>query len=173
MKHLAGIYRADEGYAMVCGKPVFNSADLRSTMFYIPDELYFFGQYSIDETARLYAGIYPSWNWERYNLLKKAFPIDTKRRIVKLSKGMQRQVAFWLGIRSMPCVMLMDEPVDGLDPVMRKQVWNLMLQDVAEREMTVLISSHNLRELEDVCDSIGILHGGKIMVERDTTRLSM
>lgn len=167
IKHLAGIYRADGGCAMVCGETVFNNAGPKRNMFYIPDELYFFSQYSIDETARFYAGIYPSWDWERYNLLKRAFPIDTKRRIVKLSKGMQKQVAFWLGISSLPRLMLMDEPVDGLDPVMRKQVWNLMLQDVAEREMTVLVSSHNLRELEDVCDSIGILHGGKIIVERE------
>lgn len=167
IKHLAGIYRADKGCSMVSGEMVFNNPNPIRNMFYIPDELYFYSQYSIDETARFYAGIYPSWNWERYNLLKKAFPIDTKRRIVKLSKGMQKQVAFWLGISSMPSLMLMDEPVDGLDPVMRKQVWNLMLQDVAERQMTVLVSSHNLRELEDVCDSIGILHGGKIIVERE------
>ncbi len=167
IKHLAGIYRADDGCVTVCGEKVFNNPGPKSTMFYIPDELYFFGQYSIDAAARFYAGNYPSWNWERYNLLKRAFPIDPKRSIVKLSKGMQKQVAFWLGMSTMPRLMLMDEPVDGLDPVMRRQVWNLMLQDVAEREMTVLVSSHNLRELEDVCDSIGILHNGKIMVERE------
>lgn len=167
IKHLTGIYRADEGSTMVCGEEVFNNPDAMKNLFYIPDELYFFSQYSIEEAARFYAGIYPSWNWDRYNLLKKAFPIDTKRRIVKLSKGMQKQVVFWLGLSSMPDVMLMDEPVDGLDPVMRKQVWNLLLQDVAEREMTVLVSSHNLRELEDVCDSVGILHSGKIMIEKE------
>jgi ABC-2 type transport system ATP-binding protein len=103
---------------------------------------------------------------EKVNQLKEAFPIDTKKRIVKLSKGMQKQVAFWLGISSMPQLMLMDEPVDGLDPVMRRQVWNLMLQDVAERKMTVLVSSHNLRELEDVCDSIGIMQNRKIAIEK-------
>jgi len=173
IKHLAGIYQADKGCTMICREMVFNNASPKRSIFYIPDELYFFSQYSIDETARFYAGIYPSWNWERYNLLKRAFPIDTKRRIANLSKGMQKQVAFWLGISSMPSLMLMDEPVDGLDPVMRKQVWNLMLQDVAEREMTVLVSSHNLRELEDVCDSIGILHGGKIIVERELDDLKI
>lgn len=167
IKHLAGLYRADRGYAMVCGENVYNSADSRRKLFYIPDELYFFSQYSIDEAARFYAEIYPAWSWARYNDLKKAFPIDTGKRIVKLSKGMQKQVAFWLAVSSMPQVMIMDEPVDGLDPVMRKQVWNLMLQDVAEREMTVLVSSHNLRELEDVCDSVGILQGGKIIIEKD------
>jgi ABC-2 type transport system ATP-binding protein len=173
IKHLAGIYRADRGSAMVCGESVFNNAVPKMNLFYIPDELYFFSQYSIEDTARFYAGIYPSWNWERYNLLKEAFRIDTKRRIVKLSKGMQKQVAFWLGISTMPQLMLMDEPADGLDPVMRRQVWNLMLQDVAEREMTVLISSHNLRELEDVCDSIGILHDGRIIVEKELDDLKL
>ncbi len=167
IKHLTGIYRADAGCATVCGENICNSADSRMKLFYIPDELYFFSQYSIEEAARFYADIYPAWNWERYNNLKKAFPIDTGKRIVKLSKGMQKQVAFWLGISSMPQLMIMDEPVDGLDPVMRKQVWNLMLQDVAEREMTVLISSHNLRELEDVCDTVGILHSGKIIIEKE------
>ena len=167
IKHLAGIYRADGGCATVCGENVYNSTDSRMKLFYIPDELYFFSQYSIDATARFYAEIYPAWSWERYNKLKEAFPIDTGKRIVKLSKGMQKQVAFWLGISTMPQIMIMDEPVDGLDPVMRKQVWNLVLQDVAEREMTVLISSHNLRELEDVCDTVGILQGGKIIVEKE------
>jgi ABC-2 type transport system ATP-binding protein len=117
--------------------------------------------------ARFYAKIYSSWNWERFRLLKEAFPFGTGRKIAKLSKGMQKQVAFWLGISCMPRVMLMDEPMDGLDPVMRRQVWNLLLQDVAEREMTVLVSSHNLRELEEVCDSVGILHAGKILLEKN------
>jgi len=138
---------------------------------YIPDDLYFFSQYSIEETAGFYASFYPTWNWERYRILKQVFSLDAKRRITRLSRGMQKQVAFWLGICVMPRVMILDEPVDGLDPVMRKKVWNLVLQDVAERETTVLISSHNLRELEDVCDHVGILHNGTILVEKDLDNL--
>ncbi len=167
IKHLAGIYRPDKGIITVCGEKMGEGADIKNKMFYIPDEMYFYSQYSIDETAHFYSAFYPSWSWKRYNQLKEAFPIDTGRRIVKLSKGMQKQVAFWLGISSMPQLMLMDEPVDGLDPVMRRQVWNLLLQDVAEREMTVLVSSHNLRELEDVCDSIGIMQDKKIIIEKN------
>ena len=89
-----------------------------------------------------------------------------KRKPRRLSKGMQKQVAFWLGLSSQPDVMILDEPVDGLDPVMRRNVWKLMLQAVSENEMTVLVSSHNLRELEDVCDYVGILHEGKVVIEK-------
>jgi ABC-2 type transport system ATP-binding protein len=167
IKHLAGIYRADRGTVEVDGEKVYDNPVSLGKLFYIPDDPCFFNGYDIEEMARFYAKIYSSWNWERFRLLKEAFPFGTGRKIAKLSKGMQKQVAFWLGISCMPRVMLMDEPMDGLDPVMRRQVWNLLLQDVAEREMTVLVSSHNLRELEEVCDSVGILHDGKILLEKN------
>ena len=118
------------------------------------------------ETAKLYAGIYPNWNWDIFDKMKDIFKINVKRRVRRLSKGMQKQVAFWLGLSTQPDVMILDEPVDGLDPVMRRNVWSLMLQAVSEREMTVLVSSHNLRELEDVCDHVGILHEGKVVIEK-------
>ncbi len=171
IKHLAGVYRQDAGTVTVDGRPVYENPEVKALLVYIPDDLYFFSQYSIEETARFYAGLYPDWSWERYRLLKQVFSIDPGRRVTRLSRGMQKQVAFWLGICAMPRVMLLDEPVDGLDPVMRKQVWNLVLQDVAERQTTVLVSSHNLRELEDVCDHVGILHNGTILVERDLDEL--
>ncbi|ATW27311.1 ABC transporter ATP-binding protein [Candidatus Formimonas warabiya] len=167
IKHLAGIYRQDSGQVTIDGEPVYENPRVKSSLVYIPDDLYFFSQYSIDEMAKFYAGIYPAWNWDRFHLLKQVFPLESKGRITHLSKGMQKQVAFWLGICMMPRVMILDEPVDGLDPVMRKKVWNLVLQDVAEHRTTVLVSSHNLRELEDVCDHVGILHQGKIVVERE------
>lgn len=171
IKHLAGVYRQDAGTVTVDCRPVYENPEVKALLVYIPDELYFFSQYSIEETARFYAGLYPTWSWERYRLLRQVFSIDPGRRVTRLSRGMQKQVAFWLGICAMPRVMLLDEPVDGLDPVMRKQVWSLLLQDVAERETTVLVSSHNLRELEDVCDHVGILHNGTILVERDLDEL--
>lgn len=167
IKHLTGLYRQDQGLVSIDDQPVYENPQVKAQMIYIPDDLYFFSQSSIDEMAKFYSKIYPAWNWNRYEQLKQVFPIDSKRRVVKLSKGMQKQLAFWLGISSMPKVMILDEPVDGLDPVMRKKVWSLILQDVAERQVTVLVSSHNLRELEDVCDHIGILHNGKIVVERE------
>lgn len=167
IKHLTGLYRQDQGTVTVADQPVYENPQVKGQIIYIPDDLYFFSQASIAETARFYSKIYPDWNWQRYEQLNQVFPIDSKRRVIKLSKGMQKQVAFWLGISAMPKVMILDEPVDGLDPVMRKKVWNLILQDVEERQVSVLVSSHNLRELEDVCDHIGILHKGKIVVERE------
>ncbi|ADI02512.1 ABC transporter ATP-binding protein [Syntrophothermus lipocalidus] len=167
IKHLVGVYRQDAGSVTIDGQPVYENMAVKSFLVYIPDELFFFSEYSIAETARFYASLYPGWDWERFHRLKQVFAIDIDRRISRLSRGMQKQVAFWLGICASPRVMILDEPVDGLDPVMRKKVWSLVLQDVAERETTVLVSSHNLRELEDVCDYIGILHNGKILVEKD------
>lgn len=167
IKHLMGIYKQDSGTVLINGEPVYENQKIKSSMVYIPDDLYFFSQYSIKDAARLYAAMYPQWNWQRYETLEQVFPLDDKKRIVRLSKGMQRQAAFWLGMCVMPQIMILDEPVDGLDPIMRKKVWNLMLQDVAERGTTVLVSSHNLRELEDVVDHIGIIHEGRMVVERN------
>lgn len=171
IKHIMGLYRPDEGTILVGGKPIYENTEEKSSIVYIPDDLYFFSLYSIEDTARFYSALYPSWNWDRYERLKEVFQIDPKKKILRLSKGMQKQVAFWLGICQMPRLMVLDEPVDGLDPIMRKKVWNLILQDVAERNTSVLVSSHNLRELEDVCDHIGILHNGKVVVESELDNL--
>lgn len=167
IKHLVGIYKNESGSIFIDNKSVFDNPETKSEIIYISDDLFYFSQYSIKEMADFYASMYPNWSWERFNTLKQVFPIDVKRRVVKLSKGMQKQVAFWIGISAKPKVMILDEPVDGLDPVMRKKVWNLILQDVSEYGTTVLVSSHNLRELEDVCDHVGILFKGKMMVERE------
>ena len=110
--------------------------------------------------------IYPAFSNERYEAIKGIFKLDEKRQIRKLSKGMKKQVAFWLSLSAMPDVLILDEPLDGLDPVMRKQVLNLVIADVADREMTVLVSSHNLRELEDICDWVGIIHQGRMILEK-------
>lgn len=167
IKHLTGVYKQDSGSVLINGEPIYENTKTKSVMVYIPDDLYFFSQYSIQDAARLYASIYPEWNQQRYDALKQVFSLDDTKSINRLSKGMQRQAAFWLGICTMPQIMILDEPVDGLDPIMRRKVWNLILQDVAERGTTVLVSSHNLRELEDVVDHVGILHNGKIVLERE------
>ena len=167
IKNLTGIYTPDSGSLEIDGLPVFENPDIKQELIYIGDDLYFFPTYSIMDMAKFYAGIYKNWNWERFNNLKEVFKIDVKRKVRRLSKGMQKQVAFWLGICACPKVMILDEPVDGLDPVMRKNVWKIVLQDVAERQTTVLVSSHNLRELEDVCDHVGIMHRGKIVLEKE------
>ena len=120
---------------------------------------------------RYYRGIYPKFDAARYQKLGEVFQLDPKRQIRRLSKGMQKQAAFWLAMSLRPDVLILDEPVDGLDPVMRRQVWNLVLADVAENGTTVLISSHNLRELEDVCDHVGIMNGGKVLLEHPLAEL--
>ena len=141
-------------------------------MAVIPDELYYFGTASTRDMMKFYKGIYPNFDMERYEKLKEAFPaVDEKRPIRRLSKGMQKQSAFWLALCCKPDYLLLDEPVDGLDPVMRRQVWSLLMGDVAERGTTVLVSSHNLRELEDVCDHVGILSHGKVALERSLSEL--
>lgn len=166
IKIMTGIYRPNSGSVYIDGEPVYENQEIKSRMIYISDDLYFFPGYSIKDMASYYKGIYPNWSDERFNAMAEIFKIDIKRSVRRLSKGMQKQVAFWLGLSANPDIMILDEPVDGLDPVMRKNVWNLMLSDVAEREMTVLVSSHNLRELEDVCDHVGIMNKGKVVIEK-------
>lgn len=167
LKTLVGIYKQDEGEVLIEGEKVFENVDTKFKIIFIPDALYFFTQYNIKDMAKFYKRIYPSWNQERYERLKDAFNIDVNKKIHRLSKGMQRQVSFWLALSCMPDLLVLDEPLDGLDPVMRQKVKNLIIQDVAERQMTVLISSHNLRELEDLCDHIGILHKGTLLLQKD------
>lgn len=166
IKIMTGIYRANSGTVLMDGEEIYENPGLKSRMMYISDDLYFFPGYSIKEMASYYKGIYPNWSDERFYAMADIFKIDIKRVVRRLSKGMQKQVAFWLALSANPDIMILDEPVDGLDPVMRKNVWSLMLNDVAEREMTVLVSSHNLRELEDVCDYVGIMNKGQVVIEK-------
>lgn len=166
IKTLCGVYKSDSGKIEVDGEDIYENSKLKERMICISDDLFFFQTYSIQDMANFYAGMYPNWSWEHFEKMKDVFRIDIKRKVRRLSKGMQKQVAFWLGISAMPDIMILDEPVDGLDPVMRRNVWKLMLQAVSEREMTVLVSSHNLRELEDVCDHVGIVYKGKLVIEK-------
>ncbi|MCT4617850.1 MAG: ABC transporter ATP-binding protein [Marinisporobacter sp.] len=167
IKHLVGIYKQDNGEILINGEKVFENNAVKRTIGYIPDDFYHFPMYSIKNMASFYKKMYPSWNKERYLSLLHAFELDENKRISKLSKGMQKQVAFILTLSIMPEVMILDEPIDGLDPLMRKKVWKYIVADVAERESSVLISSHNLKELESICDSVGILNKGKMLIERD------
>ncbi len=171
IRHLAGIYRQDSGDVLVDGQPVYENTAVKSRMAVIGDDWYYFPQAGIREMAKFYAGVYPAFSWERYEKLKQVFPLDEKMMLRRMSKGMQKQAAFWLTVCCMPEYLILDEPVDGLDPVMRRQVWSLLLGDVAERGTTVLVSSHNLRELEDVCDHVGILNRGRVLLERSLSDL--
>lgn len=167
LKILAGIYRQDYGQVMIDSQAIYENNDVKARTVFIPDNPYYFSNYTIKDMAAYYARIYPNWDQERFEKLQGVFNLDFNRSCKKLSKGMQRQVAFWLGLALKPDLMILDEPLDGLDPVMRQKVRNLLIQDVAERDMSVLISSHNLRDLEDVCDHIGILHKGKMLLQKD------
>lgn len=166
IKALMGIYRPDSGKITLDGREICENESVKERIAYVSDDLFFYTTYNILQTAKLYAGLYPNWSWELFYKLHDIYKIDLTRKVVRLSKGMQKQVAFWLGISAQPDVMILDEPIDGLDPVMRRNTWKLILNEVALREMTVLISSHNLRELEDVCDHVGIVFGGKVVIEK-------
>ena len=172
LRHITGVYRPDSGSVSVDGKPVYENPEIKARIAVIPDELYYFNSASTRDMMRFYRGICPKFDMERYETLRKAFPeVDEKAPIRRLSKGMQKQSAFWLALCCNPELLVLDEPVDGLDPVMRRQVWSLLMGDVAQRGTTVLVSSHNLRELEDVCDHVGILSHGKVLLERSLTDL--
>ena len=171
IRHFTGVYRPDSGQVTLDGQPVYENPAAKSRMAVIPDDWYYFPQASIRDMARLYAGTHPFFSWDRYHKLREAFPLPEKQLLRRMSKGMQKQAAFWLVMSCMPEVLVLDEPVDGLDPVMRRQVWSLLLGDVADRGTTVLVSSHNLRELEDVCDHVGIMDHGHVLLERSLAQL--
>lgn len=153
------------------GQPVWENAGVKARIASIPDDWFYFMQAGLRDMMRFYRGFYPNFNLERYEKLKEVFALDETRSLRRMSKGQQKQAAFWLAMCTMPDYLILDEPVDGLDPVMRRQVWSLILQDVAERGTTVLVSSHNLRELEDVCDHVGVMSRGKLLLEHSLSEL--
>lgn len=171
IKHIAGILRADSGEVLVDGEGVFENAAAKARLAYIPDDVFYFPQACVQDMMRFYRGIYRSFDSARFERLGRVFDIDPRRPIRRLSRGMQKQAAFWLAVSLRPQMLILDEPVDGLDPVMRRQVWAIIMQDVAENGLTVLISSHNLRELEDVCDRVGMISRGKLLLERGLSDL--
>ena len=172
IRHLAGIYRQDGGEVLVGGEPVYENPAVKARIAYIPDEIFYYGAATIRDMTGFCRSMIPAFSDERFEKLAPAFPeLRPEQTMRRLSKGMQKQAAFWIALSCCPEVILLDEPVDGLDPVMRRQVWSLLLQDVAERGTTVLVSSHNLRELEDVCDHVGIMDRGKMLLERPLSEL--
>ena len=171
IRHLTGIYRQDSGEVLVEGEPIYENPAKKALIAAIPDDWFYFQSASVRDMMKFYRGFYPTFDVDRYERFKEVFPIPEKSVIRRLSKGMQKQVAFWLTMSCRPKYLILDEPVDGLDPVMRRQVWSLMMADVAEHGTTVLVSSHNLRELEDVCDHVGIMNKGKILLERSLSDL--
>ena len=166
IRHMTGVYRPDSGTVTMEGQPIYENAAAKTRIGYIPDEIFYFPSASLEEMRAYYRGIYPQFDNALFDRLKEVFQLPQKGQLRRFSKGMQKQAAFQLAISCRPDLLVLDEPVDGLDPVMRRQVWSLILSDVAQKGTTVLISSHNLRELEDICDHVGIMDHGKMLLER-------
>ena len=171
IRHITGIYRPDSGQVLVEGEPVYENPGKKALIAAIPDDWYHFPSATIADMMRFYRGFYPTFDMARYEKCKEVFALPEKSPIRRMSKGMQKQAAFWLTMCCRPRYLILDEPVDGLDPVMRRQVWSLMMSDVSEHGTTVLVSSHNLRELEDVCDHVGIMNKGRVLLERSLSDL--
>ena len=171
LRHIVGILRQDSGEVLLDGRPVFENPPVKALIAYIPDDVFYFSQSTIKDMMKFYSGVCPGFSKSRYEKLRSAFDLDENAKMRSLSRGMQKQAAFWLAASMCPKYIVLDEPVDGLDPVMRRQVWSIIMSDVAENGTTVLVSSHNLRELEDVCDHVGIINKGRMLLERNLEEL--
>ncbi|MBR2908471.1 MAG: ABC transporter ATP-binding protein [Clostridia bacterium] len=171
LRLISGVYRPDSGEITVDGLPVYENPEAKSKIFYVPDDLYFLPQSSMTEMARFYKAIYPKFSYERFHHLAETFHLDTRANMNAFSKGMRRQAATILGLSTMPQYLFFDETFDGLDPVMRNLVKQVIYSDVLERETTTIITSHSLRELEDTCDQLALLHKGGIVFESDIQNL--
>ena len=171
IRHLVGILRQDSGEIRIDGREVFENPDVKRRLAYIPDEIPYWSQSTVDDMGRFYASIYEKFDRACFERLSGEFNLDGKQMLRRLSKGQQKLAAFQLALAQQPDCVILDEPVDGLDPVNRRKIWGLLLGEVSERGITVLVSSHNLRELEDVCDHVGIMNHGKMLLERSLSEL--
>ena len=159
----AGIYMPDSGEITADGEKIFDNFRKKTEIAYLGDTPYFMPHATIKETANFYRTVYPDFDNALYNRLLEIFPLDYKAKIATMSKGMQRQAALIMAIASSPKYLLLDEAFDGLDPVIRKVLKSILIEGAEKRSMTTVIASHNLRELEDLCDSVGLIHGGNII----------
>lgn len=171
LRILSGVYKADEGTVLLNDQPVYENPQVKKTIAYVPDELYFLGGANMDRMAKLYRASYPDFDMERYEMLAEKFQLDRKKSLNTFSKGMKRQVATILAISCRPQYLFFDETFDGLDPIMRTLVKKLICQDVEERGITAIMTSHSLRELEDTCDQLALLHKGGLVFESDISDL--
>lgn len=171
IKCLVGIYKPESGNAIINGENIIENTKVKSRLGYVSDYQYFYPNFKISEMKQFYKNIYPMWNEERYESLKKLFKLDENKKIRHLSKGMKTQVSLLLNLSIMPNVLILDEPTSGLDPVIKREVLNLLVEEVSANETTILISTHNLGELERICDHVGIIYGGKLLAEENIDEL--
>lgn len=173
LRTLAGIYKPDSGEVLLDEISPFENSEAKSKLFFISDYPYFIPQYTLSDMANFYARIYPNWSQKRFEELCSLFTLNSKSKISTMSKGMQRQSAIICALATMPKYLLLDEVFDGLDPVMRQLLKKIISGEVSERDMTVIIASHNLRELEDLCDHVGLFHKGGVIFDRDLDELKL
>lgn len=163
LRLISGVYMEDGGEITVEGERSFNNTKIKSKIAFLGDTPYFLPQSNLKEMATLYSNMYQEFDFDVYNHLLTVFPLDQNARLSTFSKGMQRQAALILALSTKPRYLLMDEAFDGLDVVMRRVLANIVMDSVQERGMTAIIASHNLRELENVCDNVCVIHHGKII----------
>lgn len=173
LRMAAGVLKPDEGTVTVDGMTVFENEEAKRKFFYISDEQYFFSNATPVEMMEYYRIVYPRYDESRFHSLMKNFGLDEKRKINTFSKGMKKQLSVICGICSGTEYLFCDETFDGLDPVMRQAVKSIFASDMAQRQLTPIIASHNLRELEDICDHVGLLHKGGILLSRDLDEMKM
>ena len=167
LRLLCGVLKADGGQVLVDGEPVYNNPAVKANFFYISDEMFFFKNGTPRDMAKLYQAYYPAFDPKRYEELLEKFGLDMRRKVDTFSKGMKKQLAVICGICAGTRYLLCDETFDGLDPVMRQAVKILFAREMEDRGLTPIIASHNLRELEDICEYVGLLHKGGILFARD------
>ena len=171
LRMLAGILKADSGKIAIDGKEVYENPEIKGEIFFLPDTSYFFQNAAIEDMADFYSVYYPGYDKKRLSKLLEKISLDPKRKISTFSKGMKRQAALILGICAGTRYLFCDETFDGLDPVMRQAAKSLLAYEVANRRFTPIIASHNLRELEDICDHVGLLHKGGVLLSKDVEEM--
>lgn len=171
LRLICGVYKPDQGNVTLDGKNIYENPELKSRLVFVPDELYFLPQSSMQRMAQMYASIYPNFDFSRFGELTKSFKLNPNANLNTFSKGMRRQAATILALSCCTDYLFLDETFDGLDPIMRNIVKKILYADVAERDATAVITSHSLRELEDTCDQLALLHKGGIVFESDVQNL--
>ena len=173
LRLISGVYYPNGGWVRIDDQDTYENPDIKNRVFFLSDDLYFLNKSTVNEMADFYSRVYTGFSWEKYEEYRKLFPIDTAKRISTFSKGMKRQAAIMLALSCCPDYLLLDEAFDGLDPVIRLLVKKLIMSEIADRNITVVVTSHNLRELEDLCDHVGLLHKGRILFERELDDLKL
>lgn len=171
LRTLSGVYCPDDGEVIIDGQVAFDNQEIKDRCYYIADYPYFFSDSTLKNMSALMKAVYSNWDQERFEKMLEVFPIELNEKIINMSKGMQRQASLILAFACRPKYLFLDEIFDGLDPVIRKKLKSLLIEDVTDNNMTCIIASHNLREIDDICDKIVLLHSGNLVTNDDTDSL--